>query len=140
MIHNDYTQQHPQYNPLQNPNVHQNGHNNANANANAHDNDSDVVNAKVDSLIPPSPNAGHRQMSTMEQIEVAMNQSLKAELGDAADQLSSLQRTKLITFMDFTTADPEESIEYLTSSGWDPQGAADLYWKAHPDKVSRTVY
>jgi len=81
-------------------------------------------------------NASHRQMNTMEQINAAMSASLDAVLGDAKKELTEIERRKLMTFMDFTTADVEPSIKYLKQSGWDPQDAADEYWKDHPEKAA----
>ena len=81
------------------------------------------------------PVAGHRAMNTMEQIDAAMNASLESVLGDVGRDLNDRQKKKLMTFMEFTEAEVKPSIKYLKATGWQPQEAADLYWKDHPEKV-----
>jgi len=78
--------------------------------------------------------SAHRQMNTIEAIQSAMDASLEA-LGDDSGikALSTEQKQKLITFMDFVDTEPDPSIKYLNDANWDIETAVEAYFRQHPD-------
>merc|ERR1719295_1758794 len=72
----------------------------------------------------------------MEQIKAAMNEALETVLGDRLQELNEEEQQKLVTFMDFTAADPDPSIRYLKEFGWSVQEAAEQFWRDNPDKAA----
>ena len=110
-------------------------HHECNAYTSVETEDDDEDDEKAEEMDRLRAGSKHRQLDTMEAINMAVDASLEEMGGKEVKSLNQEQKKQLITFMDFVDAEPDPSIKYLREANWDIQVAMNTYLRQHPDHV-----